>query len=151
MAGGKSEYLIPRILLDSDVIFDFVSARLPFYHDSLKIFTLAENKLVEVYTLPHLLINVWQIRGQMKIKSKAMIKSIGRLLTFMVILDEPATAVVKAANIARPDFEDSVTIECAVSGGLDYIITRNLKHFKESPIIALTPTEFVNKNFPNVV
>ena len=80
--------MIPKLLVDSDVIFDFLSARLPFYHDSIKIFTLAESKMVEIYTLPHLLINVWQVRGQMKINSKAMMKSIARLLALIDVLDE---------------------------------------------------------------
>jgi len=128
------------------VIFDFISARLPYYNEAKRLFILAEQGLIDVVTLPHLVINVWQIRGHMKIKNQAMYSSLGQLLTVIQILDEPSTAITNAIMVKSSDFEDWVTVECAMIHDLDSIITRNAKHFKRSPVSVYTPTDFI-RNF----
>ena len=143
MASGKSGNL--KILIDSDVTFDFISGRLPFYNEALKIFTFAENNLISLYTLPHLMINVWQVRGHMGIGSIEMNKSISRLLNLVKILDEHSASFIKAVQAKRIDLEDSMVIECAINSNMDAIITRNIKHYKLSPIEVFTPGGFLAK------
>ena len=143
MASGKPEIL--KILIDSDVSFDFISGRLPFYHDALRIFTLAENNIISLYTLPHLMINIWQIRGHMGISSAEMNKSISRFLNLVNVLDEPSTSFIKAVQAKRIDLEDSAVIECAIHHKMDAIITRNIKHYKLSPIKVYLPGELLGK------
>ena len=41
------------------------------------------------------------------------------------------------------DFEDNLQIACAVEAKLDVIVTRDAKGFASSPILALTPSEFI--------
>lgn len=41
------------------------------------------------------------------------------------------------------DLEDSMQHQSAVSSGLDYIVTRNIKDFEKSDIPAVTPEEFL--------
>jgi predicted nucleic acid-binding protein len=41
------------------------------------------------------------------------------------------------------DFEDAVQHNCALKNNCDYIITRDLKDFKNSEISTFTPTEFL--------
>ena len=137
-----------KVLVDSDVMFDFISARLPFYYEAERLFTLAERKRINVVTIPHLVINVWQIRGHMKISSHAMYKSLSQMLTFIQILNEPAKAITNAIMIKNTDFEDQVTIECAVFHNVDVIVSRNSKHFKKSPLNVYRPGEFMDKTFP---
>jgi len=144
MAGRKSGKL--KVLVDSDVIFDFISARLPFYHDSERFFSMAEQGLINIVTLPHLVVNVWQIRGHMKIRNQAMYQSLSQLLTIVDVLDEPAKAISNALLVKNLDFEDWVTVECALIHGVDNIISRNSIHFKKSPVQVLTPPEFLQKS-----
>jgi predicted nucleic acid-binding protein len=42
------------------------------------------------------------------------------------------------------DFEDSVLHESARHAGAEYIITRNIKDFKNTKIPVFTPTEFLS-------
>lgn len=49
-----------------------------------------------------------------------------------------------ALNSKFTDFEDSVLHESARHAGAEYIITRNIKDFKDSKIPAYTPTEFLS-------
>jgi len=137
-----------KVLVDSDVIFDFISARLPFYRDAERLFILAERKKIEAITLPHLIVNVWQIRRHMKISNRSMYGSLSQLLTLINVVDEPAKAITNALMIKSTDFEDWVTIECAIHHKADIIVTRNTKHFRKSPVDVYGPVEFMNKMFP---
>ncbi|GHV13206.1 hypothetical protein FACS189491_07770 [Spirochaetia bacterium] len=43
------------------------------------------------------------------------------------------------------DIEDCLQMECAVSAGAGYIVTRNTADFKGSPIPAILPEDFLKK------
>ena len=53
----------------------------------------------------------------------------------------------QALNEKGLDFEDNIQIVCARFVKADYIITRNLSHFKHSSIPALSPSEYIKKSF----
>jgi predicted nucleic acid-binding protein len=54
-------------------------------------------------------------------------------------LSVDAAVLERARGLSGPDFEDNVQIACALSYGLDLIITRNLADFADSPIPAIEP------------
>ncbi|WP_178841804.1 hypothetical protein [uncultured Treponema sp.] len=41
------------------------------------------------------------------------------------------------------DLEDGLQIRCAETNNLDYIITRNIKDFFNSPVPAIEPQKFI--------
>ena len=43
------------------------------------------------------------------------------------------------------DIEDYLQFECAASEGADYIVTRNTADFKNSPIPAILPEDFLKR------
>ncbi len=51
------------------------------------------------------------------------------------------------AALALPgkDFEDNVQIACASAARLDFIVTRNLADYRQSPIPALSPPELAQR------
>lgn len=46
------------------------------------------------------------------------------------------------------DFEDAVQASCAKRYHIDFIVTRNIKDFINSPVKAVTPTDFLNISLP---
>ena len=42
------------------------------------------------------------------------------------------------------DFEDAVQAYCAKRHRIDYIVTRNVKDFVNSPVKAISPEDFIN-------
>ena len=54
----------------------------------------------------------------------------------------------KALANGMRDFEDAIIAESCSRNGIDLIITRNLKDFKQSPIPAMSPDEFVRTYKP---
>jgi predicted transcriptional regulator len=51
-----------------------------------------------------------------------------------------------AANLGFSDFEDAVATSTAIREHSDYIITRNIKDFSNSPIPVITPIDFLHKH-----
>ena len=54
------------------------------------------------------------------------------------------TDMTQAAAMMWPDFEDALQTAAAVKIGADYIVTRNLKDFKNSPVPCLSPSAFLD-------
>jgi len=65
------------------------------------------------------------------------------LLAILQVSAVDAKILTSALNEQGPDFEDNIQIVCARSAKVDYIITRNLSHFKYSSIKAISPTEYL--------
>lgn len=49
----------------------------------------------------------------------------------------------RARALGWPDFEDAVVAAAAESGGCSRIVTRNVADFAGSPVLAVTPEEFL--------
>ena len=46
-------------------------------------------------------------------------------------------------GINNNDFEDAMLMACAARETMDYIVTRNVTHFKGSSVPVVTPADFV--------
>ena len=67
------------------------------------------------------------------------------LLAIIQVSTVDEKTLTSALNEQGPDFEDNIQIVCAQSEKADFIITRNLSHFKYSSIKTLSPTEYLKK------
>jgi hypothetical protein len=50
-----------------------------------------------------------------------------------------------ALRLGMVDYEDAIHAASAFAEGLDFIITSNLKDFKNSPVKAVSPAEFLKQ------
>ena len=73
-------------------------------------------------------------------KINEVLKSLGLIFQFT---DLTVSDIAKAAELQWEDFEDALQAATAERIHADYIITRNVKDFKQSRIVAFTPTEFL--------
>ncbi len=51
----------------------------------------------------------------------------------------------KAAALPMDDFEDALQSVCAARLKADFIVTRNLKDFKGSKVMAIKPSELIER------
>ena len=70
---------------------------------------------------------------------------IRNILKFVSIAGVDDTCIINALNSTWPDFEDSVQHEVASQIRADYIVTRNIKDYRNSTIVVVTPTEFMSR------
>ena len=55
---------------------------------------------------------------------------------------------VQVLDWPMPDFEDALLAAAAVACGAQVILTRNVRDFKRSPVLAMTPEDFIKHNMP---
>lgn len=65
------------------------------------------------------------------------------LLKFIHIAPVDTKTAKLAFSIDTKDFEDALQMSSAISCKAEFIITRNVKHYRKSPIKAVTPEEFL--------
>lgn len=135
------------ILIDTDILLDVGLKRVPFYKDSTKIIDLVENNILTGYVAWHTLSNFYYLTTSNSGKDKAK-EFIKDLLEFVYVAETHTDDAKKAVQLKVPDFEDALQIAAALSCNADLIITRNVKHYKNSPITALTPETFLKKHKP---
>ena len=130
------------MLIDGNIILDVLQKREPYYEDSAKIWKMCETDLAEGYvsalTFAHL---VYVMRkGLDAEKINEVLKKMSLIFTFE---DLKASDISTAAEMQWNDFEDAIQAATAKRIHADHIITRNVKDFKKSKVMALTPAEFL--------
>lgn len=131
-----------RLLIDGNIILDVLQNREPHAADSAKIWKLCETDQAEGFVSGLTFSNlVYIMRKELNPeKVNEVFKTLGLIFRFA---DLTVSDIAKAAEMQWEDFEDALQAAAAERIHADNIITRNVKDFKESKIVALTPTEFL--------
>ena len=134
-----------KILIDTNVLLDYVLCREPFFKSSADVLHFCVDNGTERAMAAHSILNMWFILRKLMPEDDRRNTLIDLSKAISVI---PVDYVKICNALIRKefkDFEDCVQEECAVSFGADYIITRNVQDFTASRIPALTPEDFLNK------
>ena len=131
-----------KVLIDGNIILDVLQKREPHYEDSVKLWKMCETDLVEgsvsVLTFANL---VYVMRRELDSeKINEVLKKLSLIFTFE---DLNASDIITAAQMQWDDFEDAVQAVTAKRIHADHIITRNVKDFTKSEVMAFTPSEFL--------
>ncbi|MBC6366796.1 PIN domain-containing protein [Algoriphagus sp. AK58] len=132
------------IFLDTNIILDIALERPIFFQHSSKIF----EKLTEGRILCFL--SATSIKDIYFLISKEKSKEIAKefildLVEIMQILAVDRNIVIHAVNSDFSDFEDSIQNSVADLNGIDWIITRNKKDFRQSRLQVLSPEEALER------
>ena len=79
--------------------------------------------------------------GRQTKSAETAIKAVAHLLELIEICPVNRGVLEQALAMGLSDFEDAVQVACAITFGLDAIITRDLNGFTGSPVSVLSPTE----------
>ena len=133
-----------RLLIDGNIILDVLQNREPHVADSAKIWKLCETDQMEGYASGLTFSNlVYIMRKDLNPeKINEVFKTLGLIFRFT---DLTVSDMAKAAEMQWDDFEDALQAATAERIHADNIITRNVKDFKQSRIVAFTPTEFLTR------
>lgn len=132
-----------HILLDTDVILDFFLKRKPFFLDSVKILSLAENKKITVYVTSLSFSNCYYILKQIGSR-EAVIDNLRKLARISEIMTVNSKSVELALYSEFSDFEDALQYFSAYQKDkITVIITRNIKDYKKSELPVMTPENYL--------
>ena len=128
------------ILIDSNVILDYLLVRQPEYSSCVRLLASCQNKDVKGYLAFHTLPSIWYILRKYAVPNRREVLS--TLTNFLEVISAPHEKVVEAIKQENfSDFEDCLQEKCASGINADYIVTNNTKDFRLSQIPAITPTE----------
>lgn len=134
-----------KILIDTNIILDLLAKRKEFYLDSKRIFSLADNKQIELYISTLSIANSHYILHEMlkNKKAKEILRKFKVLVTSISLSDKIVELALNDSNFK--DFEDGIQFYSAMVAKCELIITRNTKDFKNSSIPIMKPNEFLSK------
>ena len=132
-----------KILIDTNIILDYLINRKPFFENSKKIIDLCVNNIIECYIAAHTITNLFYILRKYYSYSerKEIILELSKIFTIIPIDHKKINLVL--IDKSCKDIEDGLQIECAKEYGLDYIVTRNTPDFFNSKIKAIEPNIFI--------
>ena len=130
------------LLIDANIILDVLLNRPEFVKDSSMIWKLCETEQLKGYVSTLTFANlVYIMRKQLtpeKIEEVFL-----KLNLIFEFVDFSASDIAKATELGWKDFEDAIQSVTASKIHADYIITRNVRDFTKSKVIAFTPTELL--------
>ena len=135
-----------KLLIDANILLDVLQDRRPYVKDASLVWKLSETGRAEEYVLALSFANlVYIMRKEMDAKKvEDTLRSLALLFSFA---DLRQSDLEKAAGLCWDDFEDAVQCVTAERIGADYIVTRNTKDYKDSPVPAITPRELLARHF----
>ena len=130
------------LLVDTNIILDVLLNRPEFVKDSSMIWKLCETEQAKGYLSTLMYANMMYVmRKQL---TPDQIEDVFRKLNLIFEFADFSPAVLERAVAMKwKDFEDAVQSATAESVHADYIVTRNLKDFMKSKVIAFTPAELL--------
>ena len=131
-----------KLLIDADILLDVLQKREPHYKDSALIWKLCETEQAEGYVSALSFADlVYVMRMELDVEKVLDIQQ--KLALIFRFADLTAADITRAAEMQWDDFEDAVQAATAERIHADHIITRNVRDFKQSRIVAFTPAEYL--------
>lgn len=131
-----------RAFIDTNVIVDVVAKREPFFADSQAILALCATGKLEGIVSDLTFCNVAYVLR--KALGNTQLRNALRVLKeHLTVVPVGEAAITAALGNESTDFEDAVQLEAARANRVDVIVTRNVRHFNNSPIRVCTPSELL--------
>ena len=132
-----------KLFIDTNIVIDLLSRREPFYDESAELFSLADQKIIELSISSLTIANTHYtlLRQLDSNRAKEILRKL-RLIVDILPLDDKIIDITLNDNSFN-DFEDGLQHFTAIENNQDFIITRNLKDFKASKLPVMTAKQFL--------
>ena len=131
------------VFVDTNILIDLLADRQPFSKFAIELFELAEKKQVKLYTsshsyaTTHYLLKKYMNEAELR---EALIS----LLNLIELIAVDVDIIKKGLLSKHKDFEDAIQIFAANKvNGIDFLVTRNIKDFKNAGLPVLPPDELL--------
>lgn len=103
-----------RVLLDTNILLDFLLERQPFFTDADAVIQTIRSGQVQGYITATTLTDIFYIAKKSK-KAQIAKQYVSDLLTTMQVCTVDRSILEAAISSSLPDFEDAVQLACAIS------------------------------------
>jgi predicted nucleic acid-binding protein len=129
-----------KVLIDTNVVLDFLQERQPFVEDAARLFEKIDNGEVEGFIAATTITNIYYIVRKVAGVQAAQ-DAIAQVLADLHICAVEANALKQALALNFPDFEDAVQYASGMAYGVDVIVTRDASGFVDAEIPVMLPGE----------
>ena len=130
------------LLIDANIILDVLLNRPDFVKDSAMIWKLCETEQMKGYVSTLTFANLVYIMRK-QLDPEKIEDVFHKLNLIFEFVDFSVSDLTHAAELNWKDFEDAVQSVTAERIHADYIITRNVRDFSKSRVMAFTPSELL--------
>ncbi len=135
--------MVNRILVDTNVLLDYLLTREPFYEDAEKIVLACVEGKVKGCIAAHSVPNMFFILRKDYNAGERREALLNLCRIFDIEGIDKAKLLSGLQNGDFSDFEDCLQMECAKAYGAEYIVTRNIDDYKTSEIKAILPKDYL--------
>jgi len=133
-----------RLLLDDNVVIDYLAVRKPFYADARLIMLLGACNEGELWLGAHQINDIYYVvsEGGKKSHNPLWQNRLRQLREFVRICGVQEADIDASLDLEWDDFEDACVHQCAQKVRADFIITRDREGFRRSQIPVMSPHDF---------
>lgn len=135
--------MVNKILIDTNVLLDYLLTREPFYENAKKVVLMCVEGKIKGCIAAHSISNMFFIlRKDYNVgERRELLLNLCSIFDIEGIDKDKLLAGLQNENFT--DFEDCLQMECAKVYGAEYIVTRNVDDFEMSEINAILPMDFL--------
>ena len=133
-----------KVLIDTNVILDVLYKREGFYEDSLKIWKLCETRKIDGYISALSIPNIVYILRR-ELDPEKTLEVINNINLVFKIYYLKSDIIMQATEKKTKDYEDALQMVTAQKLKASFIVTRNIKDFAGGKIIAVKPSELLER------
>ena len=127
-----------KTLVDVRVVLDVLLDRQPHAKASSAVWAAVENGISQGLLAAHAVTTIHYLI-QRELGAAKATNAIARILKVFGVAMVDDGVIQQALRLSLPDFEDSVTVAAAQLAGCDFIVSRDPKGFRGSPIRCFAP------------
>ena len=133
-----------KILIDTNVIIDYLADRTPFADHAEQMLTLCERGDADGFVTANAITDIYYVVRKAVGREKTL-DAIRTLCSFLDIAEVGKADTLNAMEIDMPDYEDALAAQCAKRVKADCIVTRGLSDYVGSPVPAKDPVTFLKQ------
>ncbi|MBD2319294.1 type II toxin-antitoxin system VapC family toxin [Phormidium tenue] len=130
-----------RVLIDTNVVLDFLQEREPFVKDAARLFARIDAGEIEGFIAATTITNIYYIVRRAAGMEAAQ-NAIAQVLADLNICPVDRDVLEQAIKLNFRDFEDAVQYACGVVHSVDVIVTRDVSGFISGEIPVVLPKDF---------
>ena len=136
-----------KLLIDSNVIIDYLADRVPFAQNADMILALCSNGEATGVMTASAATDIYYVVRK-AVGHKMALDSIRLVCGLLDITEVCKTDIDSALETDMPDFEDALVDVCAKREKADYIVTRDAGDFSKAQTTAIAPDDLLRLHYP---
>jgi predicted nucleic acid-binding protein len=134
-----------KVLLDTNIVLDFLLQREPFFQDAELLFQAISSDRVVGYIAATTLTDIFYIARKQSRSIEQARQAVSKVLVAVEICPVDRGILESAFTSGQPDFEDAIQIACATAQGLEAILTRDTSGFLTSVVPILSVPQLLQQ------